>query len=142
MRVFVYGLAFVLGLTGGLRTFASLFAVRWPYANWTTLASGLLLLGELIADKVPNVPSRTQIGPLVARVVVSGYAAWAFCTPLGASAAGAIVLGALGAIAGAYIGYGWRMKGAPALRLPGWLAALAEDVISVGGALWLVLANR
>jgi uncharacterized membrane protein len=137
-----YLLALLLGLTGGLRTFAPLFGVRWPYHDWTTIVAGVLLLAELIGDKIPNVPARTSAGPLLGRAVVSGYAAWAFALPLGAYGVVAIMLGVIGALAGAFIGFQWRTRVAPRLRLPDLAAALAEDVVAVGGALWVVLANR
>ena len=133
-------IAFALGFTGGLRTFVPLFAVRLPHRDWTTLVAGLLLLGELIADKVPNVPARTSLGPLFGRAVVSGYAAWAVTVPLGLAPAIAVLLAVCGSLAGAFIGYDWRVRRAPALRIPDIAAALAEDVVAVGGALWLVLA--
>ena len=138
----VYIIALALGLTGGLRTFAPLFAIRWPYHDWSTIVAGVLLLGELVLDKVPGVPARTGIGPLIGRAIVSGYAAWALCAPLGAQPVVAIILGAVGAVAGAFIGFRWRTLVAPRLRLPDIPAALLEDVVAVGGALWIVLANR
>lgn len=141
MRMLAFGLAFVLGLTGGLRTFAPLFAVRWPYANWSTVLSGLLLLGELIADKLPRVPSRLGLGPLVGRAVVSGYAASVLVGPMNVNGYVAAACGALGALAGAYAGYEWRVRGAPSLHVNPTLAALLEDVVSVGGAFWLVVTN-
>lgn len=138
----VYLVALALGFTGGLRTFAPLFAVRLIGRDWTTILAGVFLLGELVADKIPNVPARTGAGPLFGRVVISGYAAWALCVPLGANPVAAVVVGALGAVAGAFIGYDWRARRAPALRIPDAAAALLEDVVAVGGALWLTLANR
>lgn len=136
-----YALAFVLGLTGGLRTFAPLFAVRWPYANWSTILASLLLIAELIADKLPGVPSRLGLGSLAMRAVVAGYASSVLVAPFGGSGAAAMVCGALGALGGAYAGYAWRVRGAPALRVPAAAAALIEDAIAVGGAFWLVTAN-
>ena len=136
-----FALAFVLGLTGGLRTFAPLFAIRWPYANWSTLLSGLLLVGELIADKRPNVPARTGIRPLIGRAVVSGYSASVLVSPMNVNGYVAAFFGAAGAIAGAYAGYLWRVRGAPGLRMNPTFAALLEDLLAVGGAFWLVVAN-
>ena len=51
-------------------------------------------------------------------------------------------LGAVGAVAGTFGGYFWRMKTAPAIKLPPMAAALIEDAVAVGGAFWMVLANQ
>ena len=135
-------IALGLGFTAGLRTFTPLAAVRFPYHNWTSIVSIVLALGELIADKLPNTPARTTPGPLIVRIIIGGYCAWAISSRLGTPGALAMLLGAAGAIAGAYGGYFWRMKTAPAIKLPPMAAALIEDAVAVVGAFWMVLANQ
>ncbi len=134
-------IALALGFIAGLRTFTPFAAVRYPYHNWTSIVAIVLALGELIADKFP-VPARTTPGPLVMRCIFGGYCAWATSSRLGTPGALAIVLGIVGALAGAYAGYFWRLKTAPSLRLPPMAAALLEDAVAVVGAFWIVLANQ
>jgi uncharacterized membrane protein len=135
----VYLLALIIAMTAGLRTFVPVFAVRWPYANWTTWLAGLFVIGEIVADKLPSIPGRTQIGPLALRCLSGVYCAWAVGTPLGLSLPLAICLGLAGAIAGAYIGFGWRVSLAPAMKLPPIVAALLEDAVAIAAAFWVVL---
>jgi uncharacterized membrane protein len=137
-----YFLMVAIALTAGLRTFVPLLAVRWPLANWTTWVAGLFAILEIIADKLPNVPGRTQIGPLLLRSVSGAFCAWAVGTPLGASSVAAICIGVAGAIVGAYIGYGWRVKVAPAIKLPPIVAALVEDAVAIVVAFWVVLGTH
>ncbi len=134
-----YLLALIIAMTAGLRTFVPVLAVRWPYMNWTTWVAGLFALAELIADKLPGVPGRTQIGPMLLRSVSGAFCAWMVGTPLGLSPAVAVVIGVLGAICGAYLGYGWRMRLAPSMKLPSIAAALVEDVVALVAAFWVVL---
>jgi len=134
-----YLLALAIAMTAGLRTFVPVLAVRWPYMNWTTWGAAVLAAGELIADKVPGVPGRTSIGPLALRAASGAFCAWAVGTPLGLNATAAICIGIAGAIAGAYIGFGWRVRLAPAIKLPSIVAALFEDVVAIAVAFWLVL---
>jgi len=134
-----YLLAFVIALTAGLRTFVPVLAVRWPFANWTTWLAGLLAVVEFIGDKLPGTMSRTQIGPLALRAIAGAYCAWAVGTPLGLGMIPAIVIGVVGAVAGAYLGFGWRVRVAPSIKLPAIVAALVEDVVAVVAAFWVVL---
>lgn len=135
-------IALGLGFTAGLRTFTPFAAVRYPYHNWTSIVAIVLAIGELIADKLPSIPARTTPGPLIFRILVGGYCAWAISSRLGTPGALAILLGAAGAIAGTYGGYFWRTKTAPAIKLPPMAAALIEDAVAVVGAFWMVLANQ
>jgi uncharacterized membrane protein len=134
-----YLLVLAIALTAGLRTFVPVLAVRWPYANWTTWVAGLFAFGEIIADKLPNIPGRTTLAPMIFRSISGAFCAWAVGTPLGVSLPLAICFGVVGAIAGAYIGYAWRMQLAPTIKLPGLVAALIEDVVAIGVAFWVVL---
>ena len=134
-----YLLPFALALVTGLRTFVPIFALRWPYGNWTTIVAGLFCAGELVADKLPNVPARTQVAPLLLRAIFGSYAAWAVGTPLGLDLRAAIAIGIAGSVIGAYSGYFWRMKVVPAIHLPPLLGALAEDAVALVVAFWIVL---
>jgi len=49
------------------------------------------------------------------------------------------VLGALGAVAGTLGGYRARTRLVPALGVPDYVVALAEDVVAVGGAFLIAM---
>jgi uncharacterized membrane protein len=134
-----YLLVSIIALTAGLRTFVPLFAVRWPYMNWTTWLAGIFALFELVADKLPGTVGRTQPGPLVLRCLVGAFCAWAVGTPLGVPMPVAVAIGIVGAIAGAFLGFTWRVRWAPAIKFPAIAAALIEDAVAAAAAFWVVL---
>ena len=98
----------------------------------------LLAMGELIADKLPFIPGRTQPGPLGARIVFGAICAAALCLSGGASLMLGAILGGLGGIAGAVAGYNYRRWLSRGAKLPDLLIALLEDAVAVGGGLLLV----
>jgi uncharacterized membrane protein len=97
-------------------------------------ALGAAAVGEVIADKLPSVPSRVEPLPLAARVILGGcVGAFGNLAEGRASDRGALI-GSLAAVAGALAGYALRT------RLPGppLLMALFEDVLGLGLARWAV----
>ena len=108
-------------------------------ANKISLAVfSLLGVGELIADKLPFIPGRTQPGPLGARIIFGALCAAALCLSGGASLPLGAMLGGVGGIAGAFAGYNYRRWLSRGAKLPDLLIALLEDVVAVGGGLLLV----
>jgi uncharacterized membrane protein len=148
-------LAFAIGIVAGLRSMTPLAAVGWAARlgrlrlEGTPLAvfgSGVatylltaLMLAELVADKLPRTPSRTRPGPFVGRIVTGGLAGAALGAGTGSSLALGAVLGALGAVAGTLGGYRARTRLVPALGVPDYVVALAEDVVAVGGAFLIAM---
>ena len=106
---------------------------RGPAIVFTAMA-----LGELIADKLPGIPSRKSPGPFAWRVVVGGFCGRALCAAAGESQAVGFVLGALGGVAGTLGGYEARTRLVRALEVPDYVVALAEDAVAVGGSAWMV----
>ena len=88
-------LAFGLGVVAGLRSMTAPAIVSWagrlgwlhlegtPLAflavSWVPYVLTALMLGELVADKLPRTPSRTQPGPFIGRILTGGLSAapWA-----------------------------------------------------------------
>src|SRR5882762_4186819 len=97
-----------------------------------------LALGELIIDKHPSTPNRTQLLGLIGRSVLGGLSGAA----VAASGAQLITLGALlgvaGAIAGAFAGYEVRKRLVRALKVPDFVIALCEDAVAIAGGLLIV----
>jgi uncharacterized membrane protein len=151
-------MAFLLGFLAGLRSMTPLAAVAWgARLGWlhlegtplTFLGSAAaaylltaLMLAELVADKLPRTPSRTQPGPFIGRIVTGGLAGAALLGGTGGSLALGALLGALGAVAGTLGGYRARTGLVRMLGVPDYVVALAEDAVAVGGACLILSLAR
>jgi uncharacterized membrane protein len=145
--MFVYVLAFLMGVIAGLRSLTApavvCWAARWGWLHlentWlaflgfaaTPYVASVLAIGELIADQLPSTPSRKAPPGFIARIVTGALCGAA----IGASQSMAVglVAGVLGAIAGTLGGYEARVRLGKAVGkdLP---IALLEDAIAIGGA--------
>jgi uncharacterized membrane protein len=130
-------LVFILGVVSGLRTFTALAVVLLARGNRVAgIVVAVLALAEYVGDLLPNTPSRTRPGPLIARMVSGAFVGWfvmrADAAPTAQHVLGAIV-GALGAIAGAYGGHALRLKAIT--RIGAIPAGLVEDLIAIGLAI-------
>ena len=151
-------MAFLLGFLAGLRSMTPLAAVAWgarlgwlhldgtPLTFFASAAAAYLLtalmLAELVADKLPRTPSRTQPGPFIGRIVTGGLAGAALLGGTGGSLALGALLGALGAVAGTLGGYRARTGLVRMLGVPDYVVALAEDAVAVGGACLILSLAR
>ncbi|MGC2163488.1 MAG: DUF4126 family protein [Silvibacterium sp.] len=154
MAVSLLLLAFLIGVVCGLRSMTGPALVCWgAHLGWLHLAGShvaflgssiavgifsVCAIGELIADKLPKTPRRTSAGPLTWRVIVGGVCGGAFAVAGGAGFGMACLLGGLGALIGAFGGYWARRAATAAGRLPDLPVALFEDLIAVGGGLFLI----
>jgi uncharacterized membrane protein len=147
-------LAFLIGVIAGLRSMTAPAAVAW--GAWlgrlrldgtalaslgSTVATWLLTamaLAEVVADKLPMAPSRTRPGPFAGRILTGALSGAALTAGTGGSLAPGALLGALGAVAGTLGGYRVRTRLVPALKVPDYVVALAEDVLAIGGAVLIV----
>jgi uncharacterized membrane protein len=150
MVVLLY--AFLLGCICGLRSMTAPAGVAWgAHLGWLHLDGSLLAffankislvifslfaLGELIADKLPFIPPRTQAGPLGVRILFGAVCAAAVCISVGASPLLGAFLGGLGGVAGAFAGYHFRRQFSS--LLPDLPLALLEDLVAVGGGFLLL----
>ena len=146
-------LAFLIGFFGGLRSLTAPAATAWAvYLGWLKLERPLSLIGsvpsvaiftvlavvELVADKLPQTPSRTAPPGLIARIVMGGLTG----ACIAASGAQGIFLGALlgavGGVAGCFLGYQARTGLVKALDMRDIYIALVEDLVAIAGSLWVV----
>jgi uncharacterized membrane protein len=97
----------------------------------------VLALGELVADKLPNTPSRKTLAPFAARVVTGALSGAALGTASDALVGG-LVAGAIGGIAGTLGGYQFRAGLVKAIGGKDLPIAILEDVIAIGGAALIV----
>ena len=145
-----YFLAFLIGVTAGLRSLTPVAAVSWaarlgwlPLGNtwlaflgfaYTPYIFTVFALSELVADKLPKTPSRKTPGSFWFRIV-SGALCGAALT---GGNVGGLIAGALGGVAGTLGGYEFRARLVKAIGGKDFPIALLEDVVAVGGAIWIV----
>ena len=151
----LYLFALLIGVVAGLRTMTAPAAVSWgahlgvlhlgrtPFAflgsALTPWIFSLLALGELVADKLPQTPSRKMPIGFIARVG-SGAFCGAAVAASGGAWLGGLVAGAMGAVAGTLGGYEARarlVKATGGRDLP---IAVLEDAIAIVAAISIVLA--
>lgn len=142
----------LLGFSNGLRTMTPIAVLCWfgylgylpvhhDWAFWTTklaaaIIFSLLALGEYIGDKLPTTPNRTAPGPLAARIVFGGLVGAVAATALKGSLIEGIVLGALGAVLGAFAGYHLRHSIVQNTGWPDWIPAILEDAFAIVSAVF------
>jgi uncharacterized membrane protein len=145
--------AFLIGLFAGLRSVTPPAAVAWAvYLGWIKLARPLALIGSLPAviilslfaisevmfDKLPNIPNRTALQGLITRIITGGFTGACISLGGGKSAYVGAGLGVLGGIVGSFAGFHARARLVKALRQPDFTVALLEDLIAIGGSLFIV----
>ena len=122
------------------------------HLGWLTLAGRLSLVGslpavivlsllaitEIIFDKLPNTPNRTAPVGLIARIVTGGFTGACVSLGGGKSAFVGAGLGLVGGIIGCFGGYHVRARLVKSLRQPDFNIALLEDLVAIGGSLFIV----
>jgi uncharacterized membrane protein len=122
-----------IGAVAGLRTFTAPAATLGIDRQLWSGVVFLLAAGELVADKLPFMPSRLSPGSLTARLVSGGLCGRAVARRFEGSGALGLAAGAVGAAGSAWLGYTIRHE-LTERRLPDWLVALVEDSVAVFGA--------
>jgi len=147
-------LAFLIGIVAGLRSLTAPAVVAWAaHRNWIDLHNTslsfmgstaaliifiLLALVELVADQLPSTPSRTKPPGLIARIVLGGLSGACVAVAGAQSMMLGALLGAIGGVAGAFAGYEVRTRLVRALKVPDLIIAVLEDVVAIGGGLFIV----
>jgi uncharacterized membrane protein len=113
--------ALLLGLAAGLRTFSAPAALALRTRPLAAPGRALLVAaaGELVADKLPCMPSRLATRGLAARLLSGAVSGQLVAGPAGA------VCAASAALAAAVAGHTARG------RSPGWAAAVCEDGVAI-----------
>ncbi len=147
-------LAAGIGIVAGLRSMTAPAAVSWaagvgwldlhgtPLAFMGSRAAvaifSLLAVAEYVADKLPRTPSRTKPGPLIGRIVMGGLAGACLSVSAGQSLLSGAVVGGIGAVIGAFLGYEARRRLVSGLKTKDLAIAIPEDLIALGLAYWIV----
>lgn len=143
----IYTRAALLGFVGGLRSLTP-FAMLSRTSELdpaptntveeilsspvTRVVTDVLASGELVGDKLPQVPSRISTGPLLARVGLGALAGMRICHRYQRSLVLGAILGAIAAVAGSYAGYYARSALARITHLPDAALGLLEDGAAFG----------
>ena len=98
----------------------------------------LLAIVELITDQLPSTPSRTAPPGLIARIVTGGLCGAGIAIAGSQTLALGAVIGIVGALAGTYGGHEVRTRLVRALGVPDFVVATLEDVVAIGGGLFIV----
>ena len=140
-----------LGFFTGLRTFTPIAVLCWfaymhmlLFTGWRNFTASLIAvilftaaaLGEYIGDKLPKTPSRLSAMGLGARAVLGALCGLLLAQPLAFAWPLAILTGAVGGVAGSYIGYFIRTRAVRALRSPDWPVAVVEDIVTIAGSIF------
>jgi uncharacterized membrane protein len=149
----VYVLAFLIGVIAGLRSLTAPAVVSWAARlGWLHLENtwlaflgfaatpyilSVLAIGELIADNLPDTPSRKAPPGFITRILTGGLSGAALGASGGSWIVG-LILGVIGAIAGTFGGYEFRSRLVKATGGKDLPIALLEDLIAIGGAVLIV----
>lgn len=127
-----YARSLALGFVCGLRSMLGPALVADLAPPPVRLLFRLLSAGEVIADKLPGIPSRIAPGPLAGRLVSGMAVGGVVCHAAGKSPLVGGLLGGAAALAGSYGGYYGRKALGTRLHLPDPVVALAEDALAAG----------
>lgn len=147
-------LALGIGIVAGLRSLTAPAVVAWAVRlGWLDLQDSrlafvgstaaviifsLLAIGELIADKLPGIPRRTAIAPLLARICTGTLCGACLAVAANRSLPPACLLAGLGGVIGAFAGYEIRQRLVSQLHFKDFFVAVFEDLIAIGLACFVV----
>jgi uncharacterized membrane protein len=146
--------AFGIGVVAGLRALTAPAAVAWAAhfgwlrlddshlafmaSTWAVVLFSVLAIFELIGDLLPTTPSRIAPAPLTARIISGGFCGACLCVPGNQSLFMWTALSAIGAVAGAFAGYGLRKRLVTGLKVKDLFIAIPESLIAIGLAWFFV----
>ena len=106
----------------------------------TARTMAVLAAGELIADKLPFLPKRTQAPALITRVISGGLSGAAVCSAKKRSIWLGALFGALGAVGATYGAYRLRKWTGEKFHIPDPVVAVVEDAIVAGCGMMVAAA--
>jgi len=151
---YVFAFALGIGVVAGLRSLLAPAGVTWAVRlGWLHLHGAplgftestialvifsLLAIGELVADLLPQTPKRTDLAPLLARVLSGGFCGACLCASANKSLKIGAALGAAGGVIGAFAGYEIRRRLVSKLNIRDLFVALSEDLVALSLAWFFV----
>jgi uncharacterized membrane protein len=98
----------------------------------------IFAIGELVADKLPKTPKRTAFAPLLARILLGGLCGASLCAAAGKSLLAGALLGGIGGVIGAFVGYEIRRRLVNTLHIKDLFVAICEDLTAIALACFFV----
>jgi uncharacterized membrane protein len=151
---YLFVFAIGIGIVAGLRSLLAPAVVAWA-AHLGTLnlhtsrlafmgstaavaIFSVFAIGELVADKLPKTPKRTAFAPLLARILLGGLGGASLFAAAGKSLFVGALLGGIGGVVGAFVGYEIRRRLVNNLHIKDLFVALCEDLVAIALACFLV----
>ena len=150
----IFAFALGLGFAAGLRSLTPPAVVAWAaHLGWLNLSNSplafmgsiiaavifsILALFELFADLQPTTGKRTAPVPLMARILTGGLCGACLCAASNQSLIIGAILGGVGGVIGAFVGYEIRKKLVAGLNIKDIFIALLEDLVTIGLACFFV----
>jgi len=151
---YVFVFAIGIGIVAGLRSLLAPAIVAWAAhfdllnLNGSVLAFmgsrtavvifSIFAIGELVADKLPKTPKQTDFAPLLARILLGGLSGASLCAAAGKSLLAGALLGGIGGVIGAFVGYEIRRRLVNTLHVKDFFPAISEDLIAIALACFFV----
>ena len=107
----------------------------WATKLPTAIIFTVLAIAEYVADKLPKTPNRTNLGPLLVRVVFGGLVGAIIADGLDGSGFEGAFLGIVGALIGTFGGFLIRRELVGRGGGSDWPVAVVEDAIAIGCAI-------
>jgi len=152
---YVFFFAIGIGIVAGLRSLVAPAVVAWAaHFGWLNLHDSplafmgstpavaifsIFAIGELISDKLSMTPKRTALAPLLARILLGGLSGASLFGAVGKSLPAGAVLGGIGGVVGAFVGYEIRRRVVNNLHFKDLFVALCEDAVAIALAWFFVL---
>jgi ABC-type uncharacterized transport system permease subunit len=130
-----------LGVITGVRSTAGLTTIAQSAGRFSR-SSLLAAAGEAIADKVIDLPARTEVAPLAGRGVLGAASAAVFARRHDGSIVEAATIGAAAALASAFVFTWLRRFITKNYDVPDAIIGLAEDAIVLAGSAWILRVSR
>lgn len=111
----------------------SLLASRSVMRALTAMAAG-----EMAADKLPNIPSRTEPAPLIGRAALGALSGYTVADYRGGNKLAGALLGAFSAVGTTFFFYRIRKEVAERTSIPDFIVAGMEDAVVLKGGSSLV----
>jgi uncharacterized membrane protein len=143
-----------IGIVAGLRSLLAPAVVAWAahlgslnlhssrvaFMGSTAAVAifSIFAIGELVADKLPKTPKRTAFAPLLARIVLGGLGGACLFAAAGKSMLAGALLGGIGGVVGAFVGYEIRRRIVNNLHVKDLFVAICEDVVAIALACFFV----
>ncbi|MEO3407430.1 DUF4126 family protein [Mucilaginibacter sp. CAU 1740] len=146
--------ATALGILAGMRTTAAMVAathilsrgrfkrlggspLRFMQSPTVATVCKVISVSEIVVDKLPSTPNRTEPGGVIGRSLSGALAGAAICKAAGGKALTGALIGGATAIASTYAGYFLRKNIVKSSHIPDPVIGGVEDILTIGAGVTL-----